>query len=183
MDASCLQSRDAGVRAGENGRESDGVLHIGGRHPRALSRPLQRDDLARVPSVRQCFGIRATRELELCVSDCHRRTGGARYDYRRRQRDGYRDLPCDSHWKQYGRGGDQAARCVSLNPSSPTPNSSGSAPGRAASLDREFLRADPGGKQPHYWPALFFSRRSPASSCRVRMRPSSPLPAGLFHRR
>lgn len=40
-------------------------------------------------------------------------------------------------WKQYGRGGDQTARCVSLNPCSPTPDSSGSALGRAASLDRE----------------------------------------------
>ena len=81
--------------ASEDGRQSDGMVRIVGRHPRALSRPMQCDGLARVPSVRQCFGIRTAGEPELLIADGDRRTGwGAPHEYRRYHPDGGRDLPC-----------------------------------------------------------------------------------------
>jgi hypothetical protein len=53
MRAARFQSRDAGIGASDGGHQSDGMLRIVGRRPRALSRPIHRDDLARVPKVRQ----------------------------------------------------------------------------------------------------------------------------------
>src|SRR5450631_3685994 len=102
VGASCLQSRDARIRASEEGRQGDEMLGIVGRHARAVSRPMQRYNLTGMPSVQQRFGLSAAGEPELLVANSDSRTGGRAggYENRRHQRGG-RDLPVDAHRHQY----------------------------------------------------------------------------------